>query len=74
MGPPGSRGKDNARNNNAGNWGSFSPRERGKGKKGRERNANVTCEERNMGESEYGPERKEAENEFSGDLGALTLP
>ena len=37
-----------------------------KGKKGRERNANVTCEERNMEESEYGPERNATENEFSG--------
>ena len=36
-------------------------RERGKGKKGRARNATVT----NMEEWEYDPERNETENEFS---------
>ena len=39
-------------------------RERGKGKKGRERSANVTNEERTTQENEYDPERNEIENEF----------
>ena len=32
-GPPGSRGKDNARTANTGNWGNFSQREKEKGEK-----------------------------------------
>jgi len=39
-------------------------RERGKGKKGRERSANVTNEERTTEENEYDPEGNEIENEF----------
>ena len=64
-GPPGSRGEDNARNNNTGNWKSLALRERGKGKKGRERNANVTNEERTTEENENDPGRNAIENEFS---------
>ena len=64
-GPPGSRGGDNDRTNNTRSWESFAMRESGKGKKGRERNANVTNEERATEENEYDPEINEIENEFS---------
>ena len=39
-------------------------RERGEGKKGRKRSANVTNEERTTEENEYDPEGNEIENEF----------
>ena len=66
-GHPGSRSKDNARTANTGDWGNFVQRERGKGRKGRERNANMANGERTMGGNELDPERNEIDHEFSGE-------
>ena len=60
-GPPGSRSKDNARTPNVSNWGSFAHQERGKGRRGKERNANITNGERNTEENEIDPEQERNE-------------
>ena len=64
-GPPGPRGEITLEPIIPVIGGSFALGERGKGKTGRERSANVTNEERTTEESEYGPEGNEIENEFS---------
>ena len=50
---------------NTGNWENFEMGESGKGKKERERNPNVTNEERATEENDYDPEINEMVNEFS---------
>ena len=59
----GSRSKDNDRTTNTSNWENFAQRERVKGRKGNERNANMTNEERIMGGNEIDPERVETDPE-----------
>ena len=72
----GARSKDNARTTNVSSWDRFAQKERGKGKRGKERNANITNEEGPTGETEIDPdpERNEAAPESLAGYRALIIP
>ena len=56
--------KYNDRLDNTSNWENFEMGERGKGKKGGERNAHVRTKKGPLGENGYDPAINEIENEF----------